>query len=143
MTLGTIRAHTPPLWVQLWSGLLLWPFLWGFASLRAALALGRIHSDATHATHGACDLELMMVATAPECQGKGYGTRLLKHALGTLPEGVTVGLTTQRDTTKAWYERVGGFEVTSHPTMRMPGTGHEYPCWTMRLTAAMAKDKAA
>ena len=71
MTVGPIAAQTPSFVVKLRHGILLWPFVLGFSSLQRALAIGELTTKASIATHGVCDWELMMVATAPQHQKQG------------------------------------------------------------------------
>ena len=84
------------------AGVLGWPFLWGLASLRRALASPR------HAPPGSP--EVRMVAVSPATQRKGLGGAVLDAVLAefdALRTGRGLVLGTQKEVNCGFYERRG------------------------------------
>ena len=106
----------PGLWAMIRVGLLLWPWRYGFASLKRGLSK----------PHPPGNAELSMVAVDPEYQGTGVGTLLVQTILKDFGSRFEVGLSTQNPRGPPFYRRFG-FEVQSE------GTGNEsgYMNWMM------------
>ncbi len=74
-----------------------------------------------------------MMAVAPDHQGKGHGSALLRHVLDAAnhrdPSAPTV-LTTHLEANVTYYRRAG-FHVSDQHTLTPPGS-HPYSVWSMR-----------
>jgi ribosomal protein S18 acetylase RimI-like enzyme len=114
-------------------GLLEWPFRFGLPSLLRALSRNTLPPDPP----GAAPFEGLVstVAVAPEAQGRGIGSALLRALLARWDAagGGALALDTQRERNVPFYER-HGFRVTQ--TLTPVGAhGVEYSDWKMRREA--------
>jgi ribosomal protein S18 acetylase RimI-like enzyme len=83
--------------------------------------------EAKHTERAEPHYYLPFVGTDPTCQGRGYGTALLRHMLGRCDaEGVGAYLESTSPTNLALYDRIG-FEVIEE--LNWPEGGP--PFWTM------------
>jgi ribosomal protein S18 acetylase RimI-like enzyme len=96
-------------------------------------------TDASRTINGSvdtCKWEVMMVATAPHCQGRGFASQLLNAAIDRIRkaqdgESAVVGLTTQLHRNVLLYSKLG-FKVTDERVV-LDGTPDAFRSWTMRL----------
>ena len=124
------RAAKAGLWDMLRVGLLEWPFRFGVPSLIRALQKDTLPEDAP----GAVPFEGLVstVAVAPEAQGRGVGSAVMRALLRRWDAdgGGPLVLDTQRDRNVPFYQRLG-FVVTQ--TVTATGAhGAEYLDWKMR-----------
>jgi hypothetical protein len=141
LTLGPIQSQSPSFCVKFRHGLLLWPLKFGYPSLQRAISIGDTMTERSLlVVKDQTDLgahkawEMMMVATDPAHQGRGYATRLIQHALNEIRvPGDSVGLSTQNQRTVQLYQRVAGFEVTSDQWFTFANPDTKFQSWSMKL----------
>jgi ribosomal protein S18 acetylase RimI-like enzyme len=103
---GMVPPHsTPSLWTQVRHGLLIWPYLWGWASFQAALSvddfLGKKPADAW---------QIAMMAVDPSMQGRGLGSAIMRRALQAIQASGKVAdvfLDTQAPVNVLFYSKLG------------------------------------
>ena len=127
-------------WDMLAVGLLEWPFRFGLPSLVRALQKDTLPEDPP----GAVPFQGLVstVAVAPEAQGRGVGSAVMRELLRRWDAagGGPLVLDTQRDRNVPFYQRLG-FRVTQ--TVTATGAhGAEYLDWKMRREAAAAQTPA-
>lgn len=117
LSIGTIEAQTPSLWVKLKNGLLLYPLYFGFDCLNRATTVGEEFTRVSKQFNGTVDVEVMMVVTSPVFQNKGFGKRLMTEVMTMLREKgyKTVGLGTQLQKNVDFYKKFG-FKITVEQT---------------------------
>jgi ribosomal protein S18 acetylase RimI-like enzyme len=117
------------------AGVLTWPFRYGLASLRRALALDGDIPEAP-AADGAT---LMHVAVRPGSQGRGAGSALVRELLARWDAagGGGVSVNTQRAINLPFYARFG-FVVVAERRME-PSGADAYTSWDLRREAAAAR----
>lgn len=129
-----LRSRKAGLWDMLQVGLLEWPFRFGLPSLQRALAKD---AHAPDDPPGAAPFEGMVstVAVAPQAQGRGVGSALMRALLSAWDErgGGALALDTQREINTAFYKRLG-FTV-SRQRSHAGAHGVPYEDWAMRREA--------
>ena len=102
----------PDAWAMVRSGMLTAPFKFGFGTVKRLLQVKTFFEAieneirASVGDRPVCHLERMSVA--PDCQGKGVGTRALRAALDEAAQaGWAVLLATQEERNVTFYERLG------------------------------------
>ena len=120
------KKQKPSMWALLRNGILLWPFKWGFASLRRALTWeGKIGSVG--------EAEIVMVSVKPEFHGRGIGSQIVRKMLADVQEQIgDISLHTQSERNVVFYSRLG-FETVSKQEMGNSARGRGYFNWTMIL----------
>jgi ribosomal protein S18 acetylase RimI-like enzyme len=116
------------------SGMLLWPYYWGFNSFNSFF---HVMKQFRHYE----GWELSMVAIHPDSQGKGIGHILLKQIITAIQQRsepgkeIVIHLATQRDRNLAFYEKAGGFAVLCQEQFTYYDRSQEetYSSWTMKL----------
>ncbi len=102
----TEKARKPGKCSMIMSGILWWPWKWGFKSLQTAL-------DWEKRIGSVGDAELVMVAVVPEMHGQGVGTQLVRRLLEDHEARFDqLTLNTQAESNVAFYTRFG-FKVVS------------------------------
>ena len=128
------RASKAGLWDMLRVGLLEWPFRFGLPSLVRALQKDALPPDPPGAVPFAGLVST--VAVAPEAQGRGVGSALMRELLQRWDGagGGALVLDTQRDRNVPFYQRLGF--VVVHTVTATGAHGVEYLDWKMRREAA-------
>lgn len=145
-------ACRPGILDMLMVGLLLWPYIWGIASLQRLLQLDeRLVSAAVRTTSGAGAKapplpawEVTMMAIKPGRQGQGLGSKLLTRLLQSTatPGSRRIKLSTQEERNVRFYEK-HGFKVESESTVGEAGvdTYPPFRSWTMQLLVPPAQEQ--
>lgn len=97
----------PNLWTMLRHGILMWPFVFGVASLQRALSLDGSESNKFGIA------ELSMVVVSPTMQGQGVGTELVTRILDEFGKDTEISLNTQKETNVKFYTKFGFEERSS------------------------------
>lgn len=124
ITLAPIEAQTPSIYTMLTSGIFQWIFKLGLKSLFRAIDIGDKATAQSHMYNGVCDAEIMMVATLPSEQKRGFGKRLMDYVLNEAvhiltpscaAKSIVIGLGTQLQRNINFYEKFG-FKLTGSHT---------------------------
>ena len=136
LTLGPIETQDPSPMVLIKCGALNWPLILGLPSISRAKKFGKLMKDASNVANGKNNWEVMMVATAPQLQGRGLSSALFLAALDLLRNEaagskIILGLTTQKASNVSFYSKLG-FVVTGELDA-FEGSPEAVHSWIMRL----------
>ena len=118
-------------WTMLYYGLYQIPFRFGWRPMKRLLAtideFQAVWNSMDTTTTTGIQLERMTIR--PDYQGRGIGSRALRHVLSSSSSSLSVRLATQEERNVQFYQRLG-FRVVHHQTMGHDN-GSSYPSWFM------------